>query len=81
MDKYFPQENDAIDWSAEPEWYDKELSQILGQSRQRNQEVDVLVKVRLRNGEEQWILLHLEIQTSHEEGFAERLGLYNSGLH
>jgi len=38
------------------------------------------VKLRLRDGDEQWILLHLEIQTSYEEDFAERLALYNSGL-
>ena len=40
----------------------------------------MLVKLRLRDGGEQWILLHLEIQTSYEEDFAERLALYNSGL-
>jgi hypothetical protein len=40
----------------------------------------VLVKVQLRDGTPQWILLHLEIQTYYEEGFARRLALYNGGL-
>jgi hypothetical protein len=79
--KYFPWEYAAIDWSYELVWCDKELSQIIGQSGQRNRRVDVLVKVRLLTGEEQWILLHLEIQSSYEEGFAARISLYNAGIH
>jgi hypothetical protein len=42
----FPAEDAAIDWSYQPEWFDKELSQVLGESGRRNREVDVLVKVR-----------------------------------
>ena len=80
MEKYFPDEHATIDWSVESEWFDKELSQVLGQSGRRNQQVDVLVKVRLLAGGEQWILLHLEIQTSYEDDFAERVSLYNCGL-
>jgi hypothetical protein len=56
------------------------LSQILGQTGQRNRTVDVLVQLRLLSGTVQWVLLHLEIQTSYEADFAERLALYNSGL-
>jgi hypothetical protein len=54
---------------------------VIGQSGKRNRRVDVLVKVRLRNGQEQWILVHLEIQSSHEEGFASRISLYNAGIY
>ncbi len=62
--KCFPVEYAAIDWTVEPEWCDKELSPVLGQAGKRNRQVDVLVKVRLLSGQEQWILLHLEIQSS-----------------
>ena len=62
------------------EWRDKELSQILGQSGSRNQRVDLLAKVSLLSGEPQWILLHLEIQSSSEPEFAQRIARYNSGL-
>ena len=79
--KYFPLVYTAVDWTCEPEWCDKELSQVIGQSGKRNRRVDVLVKVRLRNGQEQWILVHLEIQSSHEEGFASRISLYNAGIY
>ena len=81
MAKYFPQEYAAIDWSCELEWCDKELSQVVGQSGERNRQVDVLVKVRLRTGQEQRILLHLEIQSGYEAGFAARMSLYNAGIH
>jgi len=79
--KYFPSMHAAIDWSVEPQWFDKELSQVLGQAGKRNQQVDVLVKLRLLSGQDQWFLLHLEIQTAYEENFESRIGLYNCGLY
>jgi hypothetical protein len=80
LECYFPAIAAAVDWEHPPEWFNKELSQILGQTGRRNRTVDVLVKLRLRDGGEQWILLHIEVQTGYEEGFAQRLALYNSGL-
>jgi transcription termination factor NusB len=80
LECYFPAVAAAVDWEQPPEWSNKELSQILGQTGRRNRTVDVLVKLRLLSGGEQWILLHVEVQTGHEEGFAQRLALYNSGL-
>ena len=80
MRKYFPAEHAAIDWTCEPEWFDKELSQILSTAGRRNREVDVVVKVRLLNGSDQWILVHLEIQTSYEADFSTRIARYNAGL-
>ena len=69
LPKYFPDMANAIDWSCPPQWSDKELSQVLGQSGRRNREVDVLAQVRLRTGGPQWILLHLEVQSGREAGF------------
>ena len=80
VENCFPILAELIDWNFEPEWLDKEISQIVGQSGHKNREVDVLFKVRLRNGHDQWILCHLEIQTSYEADFAFRLDLYHSGL-
>jgi Domain of unknown function (DUF4351) len=80
IEKYFPVEHAAIDWSYPPQWLDKELSLVLGQAGQRNREVDIVAKVRLVSGEEQWILLHVEVQTSYEPNFAARLARYNAGL-
>ncbi len=80
LECYFPAIAATVDWEHPPEWFNKELSQILGQTGRRNRTVDVLVKLRLRDGSEQWILLHIEVQTHYEEDFPGRLALYNSGL-
>ena len=40
----------------------------------------MLAKVRLRAGGEQWILLHLEVQSGREAGFEFRIARYHSGL-
>jgi len=77
---YFPAMHAAIDWSVEPTWCDKELSRVVPKAKRRNQPVDVLVRVRLLSGEEQLILLHVEIQSSPEAGFERRISRYHSGL-
>jgi hypothetical protein len=83
LEKYFPAMAAAIDWTYEPEWSDKELSRVLarqGRRRHRSRTVDVLAKVRLLAGGEQWILLHVEVQSGREPGFTIRIARYNSGL-
>ena len=80
MQKCFPTLAELIDWSREPDWLDKEISQIVGQAGHRNRQVDLLFKVWLMDGREQWILCHLEIQTTYEADFPFRIDLYNSGL-
>jgi Domain of unknown function (DUF4351) len=80
IDRCFPRLAILIDWTFEPEWLDKEISQIIGRSGRRNQEVDMLFRVRLIDGRDQWILCHLEVQSSYEADFVSRIDLYNSGL-
>ncbi len=77
---YFPDVYAAIDWCIEPQWLDKEITQVLPQSSQRSRFVDLLANVRLRNGDEQWILLHVEVQTSFKTWFTFRIACYNAGL-
>ena len=80
IEKCFSKLAVLIDWSREAVWLDKEISQIVGQSGKRNRQVDLLFKVWLIDGNEQWIFCHLEIQSSYEPKFGFRLDLYNSGL-
>lgn len=77
---YFPSISASIDWEYPPQWMDRELSRILPRRRQRPRSVDLLAKVRLLSGEEQWILLHLEVQSEREADFEFRIFRYNSGL-
>jgi hypothetical protein len=39
--------------------------------------VDKLVKVWRKNGREVWVLIHVEVQTQRERGFARRMYVYN----
>ena len=80
IEQCFPPLGELIDWSCEPEWLDKEISQIVGKSGRRNQEVDLLFKIRLLDGREQCIYCHLEIQSFYESNFSFRIDLYNSAL-
>ena len=77
---YFEGLYGLIDWSVEPEWCDKELSQVIGMPGERNKSVDLLVRITLLDGTRQRLLLHLEVQSSYEDGFAYRLSRLNSGL-
>jgi len=80
LEKYFVAMAAAIDWSYAPEWSDKELSRVLARLKRRPRAVDVLVKLRLKAGGEQWIMLHLEVQSGREADFTVRIARYNSGL-
>ncbi len=80
IQKGFPAFANLIDWNCEPTWLDKEISQIIGRFGHRSREVDLLFKVRLLDGRDQWILCHLEIQTQFEPDFSFRIDLYNAGL-
>jgi hypothetical protein len=42
--------------------------------------VDKLVKVWLKNGEEAWLLIHVEVQTWREADFPKRMHVYNYRL-
>ncbi|MCX7926225.1 MAG: Rpn family recombination-promoting nuclease/putative transposase, partial [Fimbriimonadales bacterium] len=69
-----------IDWARGVEYLDNELQQITPRSRTRRQIVDKLIKVYLLNGAEQWILIHIEIQSKPDPFFEERLYAYNAAI-
>lgn len=74
---FFPQAYADIDWSKKYEALDNELQQIIKDSELRKRIVDKLIKVWLKNGEESWILIHIEIQSQRESNFAKRMYVYN----
>ena len=81
LEKYFPAVAATVDWSHEPQWHDKELSQVLARAGHRAGRVDMLVKVRLLSGDDQWIFLHFEVQSRREPDFEARIARYNGGLY
>src|SRR5688572_8734783 len=74
---FFPQAHRDIDWSRRPIFLDKELQAILRGAPRGRQYVDKLVKVRLRAGDESWILIHVEIEGSAGPSFTRRMQRYN----
>lgn len=74
---YFPHLHAVIDWSVEPIFLEQELQQITGDSEIGTRRVDKLVDVRLKSGENVWLLIHIEIQRSKEDDFAKRMFTYH----
>ncbi|MCU0427268.1 MAG: hypothetical protein MUF71_16765 [Candidatus Kapabacteria bacterium] len=61
MEFFFAEIATAIDWNAGYEFLDKELQQVVRDAELGKRIADKLVSVRLFNGEETWVLIHLEI--------------------
>jgi hypothetical protein len=58
----FPHAASAIDWTVEPRFLDRELQEITRDAALGEQRVDQLVQVQLRDGTQEWILVHVEVQ-------------------
>jgi hypothetical protein len=73
----FPGAHAQIDWSRPYEFLDKELQQVMREGESGTRLVDKLVKVWLKNGEERWVLIHIEVQGEAETDFGLRMYVYN----
>lgn len=62
IDYCLPSVNTLIDWQKPYVSLDKELQMITRGTKTGKQLLDKLFKVHLKNGQEQWILVHLEVQ-------------------
>ena len=75
---FFPKVHAGIDWSKSYETLDKELHRIIrGGSRGRKSLADMLFKVWRLNGDETWLLIHIEVQGDPEDDFPSRMFRYN----
>jgi hypothetical protein len=77
---FFPEANAAIDWDRGYTFLDKELQQIVREAEVGRRLVDKLVQVWRLDGEEAWVLVHIEVQSQEESGFAERMYTYHHRL-
>jgi len=85
LDAYFrpflalclPAAHAEIDWSRGSELLDHELRQVVPKAALGKRRVDHLVKVWLNSGQERWVLVHVEVQTSWDRDFARRMYTYN----
>ncbi len=77
---FFPEAHSEIDWRKGFDFLDSELQQVTLEAEMGKRIVDKLVKVYLRDGQEKWLLLHIEIQNQKEAEFSERVYIYSTRL-
>lgn len=75
---FMPDLYDIIDFNKNPEFLDQELNALFPESELQDRRVDKLVKVFLKNGEEKWVLLNIEIQSYEDKTFDKRMFEYYS---
>lgn len=74
---FFPRARAEIDWARGYEFLDRELQQVTRDAEIGRRLADKLVKLWLRDGEEVWMLAHIEVQGQYEPQFPRRLFVYN----
>jgi hypothetical protein len=72
--------HDEVDWSKGYSFLDKELQQITADANSGRRYADKLIKVYARDGNETWVLIHVEVQGEPEDAFAERMYTYQYRL-
>ena len=73
----FPDVAAGIDWSVEPKSLEQELLEITPASEIWAKRVDKLLKVRLLDGTDQWLYLHIEVQMRYDPDLPKRLFIYH----
>ena len=77
MEFFFPEIAKDIDWSKGYESLDTELRKLAKDAQIGHRIADNLMKVWKKNGEEAWVLIHVEVQAQEEKGFGERVYVYH----
>lgn len=74
----FPKADSVFDMERGFQFLDKELSEMYPEPDKRSDTrfVDKLVKVYQRNGAEEWVLVHVEVQGAHDPQFPKRMFRY-----
>ncbi|MBC7473392.1 MAG: Rpn family recombination-promoting nuclease/putative transposase [Candidatus Sericytochromatia bacterium] len=75
-----PELYDLIDFSQDFKMLDNEFKTLFPESESEERRVDKLVEVKLKNGDNKWILLHIEIQSYEDKDFAKRMYHYYSRI-
>jgi hypothetical protein len=77
---FFPQAYEEIDWSRPYEVLDKELQQVTREAEQGRRVADMLFKIWLKDGREEWVLVHVEVQSQFDTEFPRRMFVFNYRL-
>ena len=74
---FFPLIHTAIDWGRGYEALDKEFQQIVREAAAGRVLADKLFKVWRKDGTEEWLLIHIEVQGQVEPDLPRRMFIYN----
>lgn len=77
---FYPTLAQVVDWSIPYEVMDKELQAITKDAMVGKQFVDKLIKVKSKEGQEQFVLVHVEVQGEPQTNFPLRLYQYHYRL-
>lgn len=76
----FPHIDPEINWPRGYQFLDKELQQITPDANNRRRYADKLAKVYTLDGDETWVLIHVEVQGEPERAFSQRMYTYHYRL-
>jgi len=77
MHFFFPKIAEEIAWERGYEPADKEFRQITREAETGKRFADRLFRVWRKNGDETWVMTHVEVQAQKETDFPERIFVYN----
>lgn len=74
---FFPEIAEEADWERGYVFLDKEFQQVTRDAELGRRYADKLVRLWRKNGDEAWVLVHVEVQGQEERNFEERMFVYN----
>ena len=77
----FPSISRHIDWSVTPISLEQEFREIAPDAELGPLRADKLIKVRLLNGTEEWLLIHIEVQMQYDPKLPRRVFDYCCRIH
>lgn len=73
---FAPELHEAVDFSKAPDFLQQELFKEIIVGKKGTNYADQIVKVHLKNGNEKWILVHIEVEGSADADFSKRMFRY-----
>lgn len=73
---FAPDLNEEIDFKKAPDFLQQELFKEIIKTKKGRNIADQIVKVSLKNGEDKWVLIHIEVQDNASKDFPKRMFRY-----
>jgi len=77
MEFFFPVVANGTDWKRGYTFLDKEFQKVVRDAKLGRRLADKLARVWQKNGDEAWVLAHVEVQGQRESDFPKRMFVYN----